>query len=121
MYVLTLSVPSKKQFVHAHLVGPVADQRALGTLTTVYPGGSFAGFSFEALVQLGPGRHEIMECDEGASQDLGKIPEYKSERKRELAWFETILFGHQQGFYTSLEVLNVAEKVLKILISIANI
>ena len=79
----------------------------------VYPGGSFMGLSFESLVQLGSGRHEITECDERDYQNLGKAPEYESERAAMLAWFEMILFGYQQGVYTSTEVVLLSEKVLK--------
>ena len=70
------------------------------------------GLPFDALVDLGTGRHEIPKCDEIDFQNLGQPPEYEDESDQLLVWFEEILFGYQQGAYTSLEVLAAADRVL---------
>lgn len=71
------------------------------------------GLSFAALIELGTGRHEIVECDERDFQNCGVSPEYRDEMERLVEWFEAVLFGYGQGTYTTLEVLNAADRVLK--------
>src|ERR1700740_3660369 len=97
MYILTLSVHFKKHRVFADCERSPKTKNLGGTMRTIYPGGSFMGLSVDSLVQLGSERHEITECDERDFQNLGKAPEYESESAAKLAWFESILFGYQQG------------------------
>jgi hypothetical protein len=113
MQVITLSVHHRRQRVFAHYVKSPQSPNDGGMLVTVYSEGSFLGLSFAALLEMGTGRHEISECNERDFQNLGKPPQYADEREKRMEWFEEVLFGHQQGAFTSGEVLAVADRVLK--------
>lgn len=69
------------------------------------------GFSFATLLELGNGRHEIEGCDEHEFLNPG-LPSNRTPDQEQIERFEEVLFGYQQGFFTSLEVLAVAERVL---------
>ena len=111
MHILTLAVHLRAQRISAHCVKSPAPANVGGMHSTVYPGGSFMGFSFAALWALGAGRHEVTECDEYDFQSPG-VPPSRTREQEQIAWFEETLFGYQQGAFTSLEVLGVAERVL---------
>jgi len=112
VHIITLAVHFRKHRVFVHSVQSPPPPNSGGGFATVYPGGSFMGLSFAALVELGAGRHEIAECDENDFQNTGQPPELQSERAAMLEWFEGVLFGYQHGAFTSLEVLTAAERVL---------
>lgn len=72
------------------------------------------GFSFAELLKLGNGRHELVECDEHDFRNTGAPPD-RTPDQEQIDQFEEVLFGYQQGAFTSLEVLAVAERVLSAL------
>jgi hypothetical protein len=112
VHTITLEVHFRQHRVFAHCVQSPSSPNSGGGFATVYPGGSFMGLSFAALVELGTGRHKIAECNERDFQNTGRPSELQSEGAAMLEWFEEVLFGYQHGAFTSLEVLSAAERVL---------
>jgi len=83
-----------------------------GHLSSIYPGGSFKGYAFEKLCEMGTGVHQVAALDPYDFQNTGVEPEFQSGRKAKLSQFEFILFGYQVGAYTSEEVLGFAQDIL---------
>ena len=104
---LTLQVFWKKDRIHAQHRA----SKNTGHLATVYPGGSFMGYSFDALANMGSGEHDVETLDPHDFRNTGQEPTYESEWRSEVARFEFVLFGYQVGAYTALEVLSVATQV----------
>jgi len=81
-----------------------------GHLSSVYPGGTFLGFSFEKLREMGNGEHGVDALDPYDFSKTGEEPGFKSEWEAKFFHFQCVLFGYQVGAYTALEVLGVAEE-----------
>jgi hypothetical protein len=82
-----------------------------GHLSGVYPGGTFMGFSFERLREMGNGEHRVVALDPYDFSKTGEAPRFKSEWEAKFFHFQSVLFGYQVGVYTALEVLSVADEV----------
>lgn len=80
-------------------------------LSSVYPGGTFMGFTYETLCEMGTGEHELAALDPYDSQNTGIKPTYRSALEEMHEKFKFVLFGYQVGVYTYLEVLAYAEVV----------
>jgi len=85
-----------------------------GHLSSVYPGGSFMGYTFENLCKMGTGEHEVASLDQHDFRNSGPEPKFQSDWEAKHAQFEFILFGYQVGAYTSLEVLSFAQDTLAV-------
>ncbi|MBM3116067.1 hypothetical protein [Jeongeupia naejangsanensis] len=84
-----------------------------GHLSRVHLGGSFMGFTFEELCEMGTGEYEVAALDPHDFRNTGTEPEFQSAWEAKHAQFEFILFGYQVGSYTSLEVLAFAQDTLE--------
>jgi len=103
---LTLQVFKTKPVVHAQYRASTSG----GLLVSVYPGGSFMGYSFDELVAMGTGEHAQVARNQHDFRNTGSAPTYKCSHEARLAAFEEVLFGYQVGAFTSLEVLAAARK-----------
>lgn len=105
----TLQVFYKKDRIYAEYRASRNSQGA--HLTTIYPGGSFMGYSFDELADMGSGEHHVEARNPYDFQHTGQEPSYDSRWREQLARFEGVLFGYHVGAYTALEVLAVAREV----------
>jgi hypothetical protein len=96
--------------VHAQYSGSQPHQG--GHLSSVHPGGSFMGFTFEELCEMGTGEHEVAALDPHDFRSTGTEPKFQSAWEAQHAQFEFVPFGYQVGAYTSLEVLAFAQDTL---------
>ena len=84
-----------------------------GTIGRVWPGGEFQGISFDRLVSLGTGDHDLV-IEESIPSLLGTEPEYESEWRRRFEYFQFDLFKYYVHASSPLEVLFSAYQVFRL-------